>query len=244
LSGDAGGAAGLLAQAVTEAPANALYQQVYGESLVKSGDTDAGLAAMAEAARLEPARYRLEYAKYLGQIGRKTEAAEEFLAMAEASPDDAEALRGAGWYLCQQKDFARGLPLLKRAAELSEANADILDSVGQMQRANGDYKDAALTYGQIILFQPGNHTARTRLADSLLRSGQAAQAVEALRAGIAQAPEVPELQRELGSVLERAGRNAEAAAAYRDYASAFPDAADAAALLRKADQLAPGESGS
>ena len=238
-TGDADGAVGLLGQAVSEASDNALYHYVYGQALLKSGAAEEGLAALAEAARLDPARYQLEYAKFLGQSGRPAEAAAEFLAMAESAPDDAEALRGAGWYLCQQKDFARGLPLLRRAAELREADTQILDSLGAMQRANGDYKDAAMSYGQIVMLQPANHAARGMLADSLLRSGRPDQAIEALRKGVEKAPTVPELQRDLGAMLERAGRPAEAAAAYREYARAFPDAADAAALLRKAEQLSP-----
>jgi Flp pilus assembly protein TadD len=244
LAGDADGAVGLLGQAVAEASDNALYRYVHGQALLKTGAADEGLAALAEAARLDPPRYRLEYAKFLGQSGRPQEAAAEFIAMTESAPDDAEALRGAGWYLCQQKDFARGLPLLRRAAELREADTQILDSLGAMQRANGDYKDAAMSYGQIVMLQPANHAARGMLADSLLRSGRPDQAVEALRKGVEKAPTVPELQRDLGAMLERAGRPAEAAAAYREYARTFPDAADADALLRKAEQLSPGSASS
>jgi len=243
-AGDADGAVGLLGQAASEASDNALYRYVYGQALLKTGAAEDGLLALAEAARLDPARYRLEYAKFLGQSGRPAEAATEFLAMAESAPDDAEALRGAGWYLCQQKDFARGLPLLRRAAELHEADTQILDSLGAMQRANGDYKDAAMSYGQIVMLQPANHAARGMLADSLLRSGRPDQAIDALRKGVERAPTVPELQRDLGALLERAGRPAEAAAAYREYAREFPDAADAAALLRKAEELSPADASS
>jgi Flp pilus assembly protein TadD len=240
LAGDPQGALNSLAQAVAEAPENALYQYSYGEALVKIGSVDDGLAAMAEAARLDPGRYRLNYAMQLGLAGRKAEAVAEMQAIAEAAPDDAEALRGAGWYLCQQKDFARGLPLLRRAAELRQGDAGILDSLGAMQAANGDYKDAALTFGQIVLFQPQNREARAKLADSLLRSGRADQAIETLKKGVANEPSVPELQRDLAAMLERAGMPAEAAAAYRAYARSFPDAADAAVLLRKAEALAAG----
>jgi predicted Zn-dependent protease len=239
-TGDAEGAVELLGQAVSEAPDNALYHYVHGQALLKTGAAEEGLAALAEAARLDPPRYRLEYAKFLGQSGRQQEAAAEFLAMAESTPADAEALRGAGWYLCQQKDFARGLPLLRRAAELREADTQILDSLGAMQRANGDYNDAAMSYGQIVMLQPANHAARGMLADSLLRSGRPDQAIDALRKGVEKTPTVPELQRDLAAMLERAGRPAEAAAAYREYARTFPDAADAEALLRKAEQLSPG----
>lgn len=240
LAGDAEGALPSLAQAVAEDPDNPLYQYAYGEALLKTGSVEEALAAMGEAARLDPAGYRMNYAKQLGLAGRKVEAVAAMQEMTEANPDDPEALRGAGWYLCQQKDFARGLPLLRRAAELRATDPGILDALGSMQAAKGDYKGAALTFAQMVALRPKNRQARAKEADALLRSGSADQAFATLRRGIAAEPDVPELQRDLGAMLERAGRAGEAAAAYREYARMSPDAADAAALLRKAEALASG----
>ena len=227
---------------MAEDPGNPLYQFAYGEALYKTGSQEAALLAMAEAARLDPAGYRMNYAKQLGVAGRQAEAVAEMQALIEANPDDVEALRGAGWYLCQQKDFTRGLPLLRRAAELRRSDPDILESLGAMQAANGDYKDAALTYTQVVSFQPKNRQARGKLADSLLRSGNTDEAIMTLRRGVAAEPTVPELWRELGATLQRVGRPADAAAVYRDYTKAFPEAADGPALLRKAQALAAGSS--
>ena len=238
-AGDIAGALPLLAQAVDEAPTNSLYQWTYGEGLHRSGDTDGSLAALAEAARLAPERYRLDYVKFLGVAGRSAQAAAEFEAMLEASPDDSELLRGAGWYLCQQRNFAKGLPLLRRAAELRETDVAVQQQFADMAASSGGYADAALGYGQVVLLEPGNHGARAKLADMLRRQGKTEQAVEALRKGISLDPNAAELQRGLGGVLEQAGRPQEAAAAYREYARLAPEAADAASLREKADRLAP-----
>ena len=63
-----------------------------------------------------------------------------------------------------------------------------------------------------------------------------------LRGGVAAEPTVPELRRELGATLERAGRPADAAAAYREYARPSPRRPTRRALLRKAQALAAGSS--
>jgi predicted Zn-dependent protease len=242
VAGDADGALGFLSQAVTEAADNPQYQWAYGQALVRTGSAEEGLAAMEEAARLDPPRYRLNYAKALGLQGRDAQAAAEFEAILEASPDDPEALWGAGFYLSKQKDYAKGLPLLKRAAELRPSDPNILKSLAGIQAFRGDYPEAASAYGRIVLLNPADHAARAMLADSLFKQGRTEDAIQTLKAGIARDPNAAELQRDLGATLERAGRPAEAAAAYREYARLVPDAADAAELLKKADRLAPGGS--
>ena len=58
-----------------------------------------------------------------------------------------------------------------------------------------------------------------------------------LQEGLQRAPNAPLLQRGLGSVLERSGRPAEAAAAYREYARLAPSAPDAADISARAARL-------
>lgn len=237
--GNAADAAGFLAQAVSEAPENALYQRTYGEALVGSGSQDAGLAALAEAARLDPRAYRRDYAKFLDVAGHTAEAAAEFEAMLAEAPDDSEALAGAGRIAASQKNFAKALPLLRRAVEQRPSDTDLMGSLAMATEASGDYKAAALAYGEIVLRSPANHTARSRLADMLVKGGRVDQALSTLREGITRAPTAAELRRSLGSVLEDAQRPAEAAAAYREYARLAPGATDAKELLDRAERLAP-----
>ena len=109
--------------------------------------------------------------------------------------------------------------------------------------SSGDYKAAALAYGEIVLRSPGNHTARSRLADMLVKSGRTDQALKTLQEGVARQPEAAELRRALGSVLEDAQRPADAAAAYREYARLAPGAKDAQELLKRADFLARAPAG-
>ena len=232
-------AAGYLAQAVGEAPENGLYQRIYGEALVRSGSPDAGLAALAEAARLDPRLYRLDYARFLDVAGRTAEAAVELEAMLAESPDDPEALAGAGRLAAAQKDYARAVPLLRRAVEQRPSDTDLMGSLAMATEDSGDYRAAALAYGEIVLRAPGNHIARSRLAEMLVKSGRTDQALKTLQEGVAREPEAADLRRALGSVYEDARRPADAAAAYREYARLAPGAKDAEELLRRADSLAP-----
>ena len=59
-----------------------------------------------------------------------------------------------------------------------------------------------------------------------------------LEEGLALTPENPLLQRQLGSLLEREGKRAEAAEAYRAYARLAPNAPDAASITERAESLA------
>jgi Flp pilus assembly protein TadD len=242
-AGDAAGGLSVLSQAVTEDAEKALFQWTYGEALIKTGELDAGLAAQGEAARLDPPRYRMEYAKSLGVNARRAEAVAEFEAVLEVSPNDPDALKGAGWYLCQSGDFARGLPLLRRAAEARPADGALFASLGAMAAANGQRQEAADAYWQAVQIQPANHEARVALASQLEKLGKGEDAVEVLRRGVAHSPTAASLHRDLGLLLERLRRPAEAAAALREYARLVPEAGDAETLRQKADRLDPAGAG-
>jgi predicted RNA polymerase sigma factor len=58
-----------------------------------------------------------------------------------------------------------------------------------------------------------------------------------LRAGLERKADAPLLQRALGSLLERTGHPAEAAAAYREYARLAPRAPDATQIRERASVL-------
>jgi tetratricopeptide (TPR) repeat protein len=243
-AGNAEEALPLLTQAVTEEAEQALFQWAYGEALIKTGDVDSGLAAQAEAARLDPTRHRLDYAKSLGVNQRRGEAVAEFEAILEDSPDDPEALRGAGWYLSQQGDFTRGLPLLRRAAEQRASDPSLLVSLAGMEAAGGNTQAAADAYWQAVQLQPTNLEARKALSGLLVQLGKPNDAVDLLKRGVSHSPGAG-LQRDIGQMLEKLGRPGEAAAAYRDYARRSPDASDAQEWQQRADRLDPaGRTGS
>ena len=58
-----------------------------------------------------------------------------------------------------------------------------------------------------------------------------------LQEGLQLSPNTPLLERQMGSVLERSGRPAAAAAAYRNYTRLAPNAPDAKEIAARAAQL-------
>jgi Flp pilus assembly protein TadD len=84
---------------------------------------------------------------------------------------------------------------------------------------------------------PHAHVTRGLLAETLFKQGQADQAIALFRAGLELNPSAALLHRGLASLLDRTGRPAEAAAAYREYARLSSSAPDAAALEQRAAWL-------
>jgi tetratricopeptide (TPR) repeat protein len=234
---DPANAAVAFSEALGTAPENAMYQRAYGEALFLSGDREAGLYALAEAARLQPAAYRLDYARFLDVAGRYTEAVQEVDAVLVERPNDADALQWAGRIHGDGNDFRGAISILKRAAELRPVDPSLLTSLGSASERGGDWNGAALTYGRMVRLDPGNDLARGRWAEVLVKQGKVEQAVDVYRQGLQRDPRSAVLLRGLGSVLEDAGRPAEAAAAYREYARLVPRAPDAPALIARADRL-------
>ena len=84
---------------------------------------------------------------------------------------------------------------------------------------------------------PGESTARGLLAEVLLKDGKGDEAVAVLREGVAATSPAPVLHRALGSMLERTGKPAQAAAAYREYVRLAPNGDDAALMAGRAEKL-------
>jgi predicted Zn-dependent protease len=238
-AGDPAGAARLLRQAVAAAPNNALYLRTYGEALFMSGEQDAGLYALSQAARLQPSPYRLEYVRFLDVAGRSADAAAQVDMIVAENPGDVDTLVWAGRIYSSSGDFARAQALLKQASQARPMDAELLSSLGTASEAASDWNQAALAYGTIVLLQPENHLVRGRLAEMFLKVGKPDQAIQTYRRGLDRDPNAAVLYRGLGSVLEDAGKPAEAAAAYREYARLSPQAPDAPGLIVRADRLAP-----
>ena len=78
---------------------------------------------------------------------------------------------------------------------------------------------------------------RGLLAEVRIAQGRFDEAIGLFQAGLARDANVPLLHRGLASALERAGRDTEAAAEYREYARLAPGAADAQELAARAAAL-------
>ena len=96
--GDARGAAPLLAEAARLSPQDARIANAYGRALLGIGSRDRALHQFERAARLASGvvAYRLDFARALGDAGRRGEAAREYQAVNALEPGNAAAAAALG----------------------------------------------------------------------------------------------------------------------------------------------------
>jgi predicted Zn-dependent protease len=109
--------------------------------------------------------------------------------------------------------------------------------LGHALQKSGDAEGAAQVYEGILADAPFANVTRGLLAETRIAQGRFDDAIAIFQAGLAREANAPLLHRGLASALERAGRDAEAAAEYREYARLAPGAADAQELAARAAAL-------
>jgi tetratricopeptide (TPR) repeat protein len=229
----------LLAQAVAADPSNARFQNVYAQALWNTGQREQALSHYRTAAQLSPA-FRSDLARALDLMGRPTEAMREYQDILATSPGDASTLKEFGSLLSRTRNYAQAVPVLQRAAEAEPGDLYLRQDLAFAQEQGGDLPGAAANYRLILVRAPGSVIARSHLAEILANQGDTDGAIALYREGLAGSTPsalAPALQRGLGSVLERSGRVAEAAAAYREYARLAPNAEDAKEMADRATRL-------
>lgn len=227
----------LLERAAADDPGNAEFRQLLGRALWETGDRDGALRRYSEAARMEPARYRLGYAQSLEIAGQLEAAVAEFEGVYAAQPGSTITREGLARLYFLRGDYAKALPLLQQTVAETHDLA-VMQQVAYALDKTGDRDGAAEAYRRMLAVEPRADVARSLLAENLFVQGRKDEALAVLQEGLQRSPETPLLQRKLGVILERSGRNAEAAAAYREYARLAPNAPDAAELTARAARLA------
>jgi predicted Zn-dependent protease len=234
--GKAAEAIPLLEKAAADNPENGEYQQLLGRARWTTGDRDGALQSYAEAARLDPAAYRLGYAQALEMAGRLDEATAEFEGVVEVQPGSAIAQEGLGRLYYRRGEYAKALPLLEGLAAQTR-DPVVLQQLAYAAEKTGDRERAIATYRDVLAVEPQAEVARGLLAENLFAAGRRDDAIAVLQEGLQRTPDVPVLHRGLGNLLEQSGRAAEAAAAYREYTRLAPNAPDAAAIAARAARL-------
>jgi predicted Zn-dependent protease len=234
--GRAGDAIPLLEKAVAEDPAKGEYQYLLGRALWDTGNREGALRSYGEAARLEPAAYRVGYAQALETVGQLAAAVSELDAVLAAQPGSRVAEESLGRIYYRRGEYAKALPLLESLAGQTR-DPVVLQQLAYAAEKAGDRERAITTYRDVLAVEPRADVARGLLAESLLAAGRKADAIGVLQEGLQRSPGAPLLQRGLGNALEQTGRAAEAAAAYREYARLAPNAPDARDIETRAARL-------
>jgi len=235
-SGDPEGAVVRLAAAVAADPANAEYHRVYGHALWRTGDREAAIAEHAEAARLDP-RLQMQYARTLDIAGDTAEAARQYEEILEKNPGAVTVQEDLGRMLFRNGEYVKAASHLQQAFQARPDDPVLAQELAYSLDQAGDRARAAEMYRQVLAQAPQAVMARGLLAEALVQQGKPGEALSLLDEGLQDTPSAPLLHREKGSVLERSGRAAEAAASYRAYARLAPNAKDARELAARAARL-------
>ena len=237
--GDVAGALPFLSQAVTDAPENALYRNLYAKALLQAGQNEEALRQFDVALRLSPgdAGYLADAARALDRAGNAAEAARAYELLVAREPQNTEALHGLASLHERSGRFDQALPLLRQLAEVRPDDLVIRQELAHTLEKTGDVRGALQEYEKILAERPGADATRSLLAEMRFTQGEKSEAIAVLRDGLARGGAAPLLHRGLGSLLERTGAMEEAVKEYREYARLAPTAPDARQLADRADQL-------
>jgi predicted Zn-dependent protease len=236
--GQAAEAAERFAAAVQAAPDNPAYHDAWGQALIATGALDRGLGEMEVAARLSPSPdYSRSLARALNRAGRNADAIDAYRRAADADPGHVETLRELADVYLRANRPTEAVPVLRQAANERPNDLALAQQLGHALERSGDTESAAGVYGGILEKAPEAHVTRGRLAEVRIAQGRFDEAIGLFQDGLSRYGSAPLLHRGLASALERAGRDAEAAAAYREYARLAPGAADAQELAARAAAL-------
>jgi tetratricopeptide (TPR) repeat protein len=84
-------------------------------------------------------------------LDKKDKSLESYQALLARHPDDPRMMNGFAWFCAQRKfGFDQALPVALKAAELSDRDPGILDTLAELYYAMGDY-DNAITIGEEAL---------------------------------------------------------------------------------------------
>lgn len=195
-----------------------------GNALLALGEPQGALAAFETALALRPqlAAAVGNRGRALLALGRHADAARAFDQAIALRPRDASLHAHAATAWLASGSPAAALARLRQAAELAPGDAGHRFALGNLLRENGDEAGAEQAWQAVLDLDPGHAEAACNLAalrpqrgETVLRAALATGLVGERRAAVLA---------NLGGLLTRQGRHAEAVAAYREALAQTPTA--------------------
>lgn len=149
--------------------------------------------------------------------------------LASRYPGDGQGWKAWGIALLSQRKDA--LAVLRRAAALLPADADVLGSLGGVLVARGELDEAVDCYRRALRIQPGSAAAHSNLGDVLARQGQWQAAESSCRQALRLQPGLAAAHLNLGNALRGMGHADQAVASYREAVARSPNLAEAHTAL-------------
>jgi len=181
--------------------------------------TDAAQHAGGRAAVLHNLALALE------SMGRLDEADAALAEAVRRDKDDSRLWTGWGLLALRRNEPARALELFARARDLTgdrEPPARWFWGCGWAQALSESWQDALMTMRDGVARYPDHPVLRTTLGVLLEATGEVGEAEAHLRHALSEDPTIPQISKNLGDLLYRAGRWDEAEEAYQRAAKLAP----------------------
>jgi len=213
----------LFASAVAAEPRSARAQFNHGAASERAGDDDGAQVAYETALAIWPdfadAHYNL--AGLLARRARWDDSVAHYREALRLQPGSVSYLVNLGATLTRAGRAAEAIDPLERAVSLDPKSDRAWNSLGAARLAVGRPAEAAAAWREAARLDPRNADYAANLALALEASGDPGT-IAAWEQAIALRPEDGLLRYRLGRTLEQAGRDDEAAAAYRESARRAP----------------------
>ena len=224
---------------VAIAPDHCYGHKSLGDAARDAGDPDGAVAEYRRAIALRPLpEAHSNLAAVLAAQGRFDEAFEHYRAAIRIKPSYAFAWTSYGVALA---DAGRGAEAIEAHHRALAINPDLMEAhvnLGSALDAAGQLDEAMREYATAIRLRP-TPEAYNNLGTLLVKLGRPADAVQALRQGIALRADIATLHENLGIALQRLDDRAGAAAAFREALRLEPGRASARAALSALSVSAP-----
>jgi tetratricopeptide (TPR) repeat protein len=213
------------ARAAREEPADADYDYILGEALLRAGRAGEAAERYREAVRLDRLNpdYHLALGHALWRLGRFEEA-ESSLREAVRLRSDATSLNAHGATLLRLSRPIEAERVLQQAVRADRGMADAYGNLAAVRWELGRRGEAIAILRRGCRKAPSDHSAHRNLGVALLESGQPAAAVAAFRTAAACAPDDAGAHLDLAEALAEAGRGDEAGGALAEAARLNPGA--------------------
>jgi predicted Zn-dependent protease len=171
---------------------------------------------------------------------RRTEAVAVYEDILSRQPRNPLVQENLGRLLYRMKDFQRAAPLLEAGVAARPEDSVLRQEMAFALDKAGHTAEAEEAYRTILGRLPKAEFTRGLLADNLQRQGRMDEAIQVMTEGLRETPNAPCFT--AGWVLvERAGRPADAAREYQEYARLAPNTPDSRKISERAAALSAPE---
>lgn len=217
-------------QAVALDPKNPYVQASLGRLLVVGGDLKRGMAALEQAAKLNPTmvRPRLDMADtYLASLNDPKKASELYRQVITLETTNGGAYYGLGTALTRLGDSQGAAQAFQQADKNSSNNPLPALGLARVYAASGKYNEAEAQARRALKIQPSLTAAQLELAGILEASGRYADALTQYQKLVAAQPKLAAGYFHVGALMHRQQKINEATAQYNKALAIDPEFAPA-----------------